>query len=107
MVREVLVEPRAVAMARALAGKALSQTRNGLTLVLAAPPTFDSNTKGEKTTVVCRVSLFDKSGKQIDIDPDRRFVNPPGMHKGERNPEHAFWEILWDSVVSVPNASRK
>lgn len=106
MVREAQAESKAVAMTRALTGKALSQTRNGLTLVLAAPPTFDSNAKGEKTTVVCRVSLFDKRGKQIDIDPDRRFVNPPAWHKGEHNPEQAFWEILWESVAAVPNASR-
>lgn len=98
--------------------------RDGLKLVVAKAPEFILDADGEIVGVDAWVQLFDKSGRELPIDPHRRIINPPTVPRSgvrlvdtgriergqpvmERqvtaDPVAAFWEAVWDSVEEAPN----
>lgn len=74
-------------------------------LVVLKGPGGVRNAEGEVVGFRVRVRLF-LEGKEVPIDPDRVFINPPlkvvvdGVRIGD--PRAAFWAILWESVLSAP-----
>lgn len=91
----------------------LSQTRGKQTLYLDQQPTLLIGKDGAVIGIDAHVRLFE-GGVEIPIDPHRRIVNPPLLvpdggkdEKGRdtyvRAAEAAYWQVLWDSVTSVPN----
>ncbi|MFC5834662.1 hypothetical protein [Nonomuraea insulae] len=89
-------------------------------------PDFIYDKDGEIVGVDAWVRLYGPDGKELRVDPHRRIVNPPTvprsgvqeMDTGKRDdrgqpikdriltpdPAVAFYEAVWDSVESVPNA---
>lgn len=59
------------------------------------------------------VSVYDLQGNKLDIDPHRRFINPPTVVRDKINdkysfdPEEAFLIALEESISSHPNPRNK
>lgn len=77
--------------------------KNDLTLVIDAVGLFINHRTQEATGVDAWVRLF-RHGKEVPVDPHRIFINPPLIHSRIFSPNAAFEVILWDSVLSIPNA---
>lgn len=114
-------------------GPTVAQERDGYRLELTEAPSMILGKRGEIIGVDAWVMLFDEKGEEVRIDPHRRFINPPLQVVEQRavyetdergkavtdkdgkpmllsprvlrhDPEAAYWEVLWQSVMGVPNA---
>lgn len=97
----------------------IERSRKSQRLVFDREPELILDRSGEIVGVDAWVRLFDTNGNEIPIDPHRRIINPPTVPRagirwvgeGEDavreltpDPLEAFYEAVWDSVESVPNA---
>lgn len=102
-------------------GQAREQARGRLTLRIVDGPGLVVNGAGEVVGVDAWIRLFDQADGEVRVDPHRILVNPPtGVVTDTRrgfdlelgrfvdrkvlvDPDAAFWEALWDSVLRTPN----
>lgn len=83
---------------------------SGLRLVVRREPDYILDADGEVVGVDAWVQLFD-GDRELPIDPHRRIINPPNIPRPEGrratalDPLAAFWQVVWDSVLEIPNES--
>jgi hypothetical protein len=96
--------------------KGSQRTRGVHRLVMTSEPGLLYNVRQVPVGVQVQVRLFEKD-REVPIDPDRRFVNPPlmtavtgagsarngGQAELTEDPVAALWDALWDSVTDFPN----